>query len=348
MDIIDLRSDTVTRPSKGMRQAMANAEVGDDAFGEDPSVNRLQEAMATMLGKEAGLFVASGTMGNQLGVRAQTHHGEEIIIEEQAHVFNAEAGALGALAGVQARLIRGERGVITREQVAQMIRPNATAFGRTALIAVENTHNRASGAIFPIPVLADIRALALERGLRVHMDGARLFNACVASGIPAREYARHVDTVSVCLSKGLGAPVGSVLTGDRETIARATHFRRMYGGGMRQAGVLAAAGLYALEHNIDRLADDHANARRLAEGLAASEGIDLNVEHVQTNIVYFVLRHRVSAQAVINRFKEQGVLMLATAPHTIRAVTHLDVTRAQIDRAVDICRESLAQVLRTA
>ncbi|MBI4550778.1 MAG: low-specificity L-threonine aldolase [Candidatus Latescibacteria bacterium] len=343
MEMIDLRSDTVTRPSKAMRQAIANAEVGDDVFGEDPSVNRLQEAMATMLGKEAGLFVTSGTMGNQLAVRAQTHHGEEIVVEEHAHVFNAEAGALGALAGVQARLLHGQRGTITRDQIAQVVRPKNVHYGRTALIAVENTHNRANGAIFPIDVLADIRAFALERGIRVHMDGARLFNACVASGRPAREYARHVDTVSICLSKGLGAPVGSVLVGDREMIERAAYYRKMYGGGMRQAGILAAAGLYALEHNIDRLADDHANARRLAEGLAASPAVDLNVEEIQTNIVYFGLRRGLSAPDVITRLREHSVLMLATGPRTIRAVTHLDVSRAQIDRAVDVCQSVLAR-----
>lgn len=340
--MIDLRSDTMTRPSPAMRQAMANAEVGDDCFGEDPTVNRLEEAMATMLGKEAGLLVTSGTQGNQLAVRAQTHHGNEVIAEQYCHLFNSEAGALGALSGVQVRLLEGHRGVMTPAQIESVIQADNVHYGRSALVAVENTHNKSGGSPWPLEALAAVQDCAKTHGLRVHMDGARLFNACVATGHPARDYTQYVDTVSVCLSKGLGAPVGSVLTGDRETIDKARYFRKMLGGGMRQAGVLAAAGLYAMEHNITRLAEDHARARRLAEALADIETVDIDVEDVPSNMIFFRLRNGLDPHETVKRLDQQGVRMLAMKPGVIRAVTHLDVNDEQIDRTITVCRDVLS------
>lgn len=342
MDIIELRSDTMTKPSLAMRQAMAHADVGDDCFGEDPTVNRLEEAMATITGKEAGLFVTSGTQGNQLAVRAQTHHGNEIVMEQHAHLFNAEAGALGALSGVQVRLLAGDHGVITPEQIEGVVQVKNVHYGITALIAVENTHNKSGGTPWPMAPLAAVSDFARSRGIRVHMDGARLFNACVSTGIPANEYGKQVDTISICLSKGLGAPVGSVLVGDAATIEKARYYRKMFGGGMRQAGVIAAAGLYALEHNISRLAEDHAKARRLAEGLAAIEAVDVDLKEVPTNMVFFRLRNGLDHTRMVEEFSRRGVRMLAQRYGVIRAVTHLDVSHDQIEQALNVCREVLA------
>ena len=342
MNIIELRSDTMTKPSPAMRQAMANAEVGDDCFGEDPSVNRLEEAMATMLGKEAGLFVTSGTQGNQLAVRSQTHHGNEVIAEQYCHMFNAEAGALGALSGVQVRLLNGKLGVFTPEQIEEVLQSGADVHcGRTALVAVENTHNKSAGYPWPVDALALVGAYAQSNNLRMHMDGARLFNACAATGLNAQNYTQHVDTVSVCLSKGLGAPVGSVLAGDKVTIDAARYYRKMLGGGLRQAGVLAAAGLYAKEHNIIRLPEDHVNAYRLAEGLAELDNVEINLGEIHSNMIFFGLRGGIDPFAVVQRLEEEGVRMLAMKPGIIRAVTHLDVNGQQIDQAIEICRKVL-------
>lgn len=339
--MIDLRSDTMTRPTLAMRQAMANAEVGDDCFGEDPTVNRLEEAMATTLGKEAGLLVTSGTQGNQLAIRSQTHHGNEVVAEQYCHLFNAEAGALGALSGVQVRLLEGDHGVITPEQIESVIQADNVHYGRTALVAVENTHNKTGGSPWPLEALAAVHDCAEGYGLRVHMDGARLFNACVATGYSARDYTQYVDTVSVCMSKGLGAPVGSVLAGDQETIDKARYFRKMLGGGMRQAGVLAAAGLYAMEHNINRLADDHARAQRLANALANIDVVDINVEDVPSNMLFFRLRNGLDPYEVVNQLDQRGVKMLAMKPGVIRAVTHLDVNDEQIDQTIATCQDVL-------
>ena len=343
MAVIDLRSDTMTRPSSAMRQAMANAEVGDDCFGEDPTVNRLEEAMATIVGKEAGLFVTSGTQGNQLAVRAQTHHGNEIVAEQYAHLFIAEAGALAGLAGVQARLLPGDHGVITPEQIEAVVQPKNVHYGRTALVAVENTHNKSGGTPWPLQALADIHDFVELQDIRVHMDGARLFNACVATGIPAHEYGQYADTVSICLSKGLGAPVGSVLVGDEETIDRARYFRKMYGGGMRQAGIIAAAGLYALEHNISRLAEDHAKARQLAEGLSAIDAVELDIEEVRTNMIFFRLCNGLDPFHIVDKLDQNGVKMMAMSPGVIRAVTHLDVSCEQIEQTIGICQSVLTK-----
>ncbi len=345
MEIVELRSDTMTRPTPSMRRAMANAEVGDDCFGEDPSVNRLEEAMSALLGKEAGLFVTSGTQGNQVAVRSQTRHGNDIIAEKYSHVFNAEAGALGALSGVQVRLLTGERGVFTPAQMEEVIqRGDNVHYGRTALVAVENTHNKSAGYPWPVDALSRVSACARSNNLRIHMDGARLFNACVAKGLTAQTYTQHVDTVSVCLSKGLGAPVGSVLAGDRATIDTARYYRKMLGGGLRQAGVLAAAGLYAMEHNISRLAEDHAHARRLAEALADLDTVEIDLDEIHSNMIFFRLRDGLDPFNAVDRLAEEGVRMLAMKPGVIRAVTHLDVSGEQIDRAIDVCRKVLNHV----
>ncbi|MBM3264758.1 MAG: aminotransferase class I/II-fold pyridoxal phosphate-dependent enzyme [candidate division Zixibacteria bacterium] len=341
MITVDLRSDTMTRPTPGMRQAMFNAEVGDDCFGEDPTVNRLEEAMAALTGKEAGLLVTSGTQGNQLAVRAQTHHGDDVVAEHDCHLFNAEAGALSALSGVQTRLLKGDRGVITPEQIEEVVRPKDVHYGRTALIAVENTHNKSSGSPWSLEALAAVYAFARPRNIRVHMDGARLFNAVVATGISAQTYGRYVDTFSICLSKGLGAPVGSVVVGDRETIDRARYFRKMFGGGMRQAGVLAAAGLYALEHNISRMADDHRRARRFAEALADMPGVGIDLNEIRTNMLFFTPPAGQPPEQVVRKCETRGVRMLAMRPGVIRAVTHLDIDDTQIEYAIDVCRETM-------
>ena len=280
-----------------------------------------------------------------MAVRSQTRHGNDIIAEKYSHVFNAEAGALGALSGVQVRLLTGERGVFTPAQMEEVIQQGDNVhYGRTALVAVENTHNKSAGYPWPVDALSRVSACARSNNLRIHMDGARLFNACVAKGLTAQIYTQHVDTVSVCLSKGLGAPVGSVLAGDRDTIDAARYYRKMLGGGMRQAGVLAAAGLYAMEHNISRLAEDHAHAHRLAEALADLDTVEIDLDEIHSNMIFFSLRDGLDPFEAVERLSEEGVRMLAMKPGVIRAVTHLDVSGEQIDRAIDVCRKVLNHV----
>jgi threonine aldolase len=337
--MIDLRSDTVTKPSPAMREAMARAQVGDDVYGEDPTVNLLQERVARMLGKEAALFVPSGTMANQTSLLAYTHHGDEIILERGSHILNHEAGALAALAGVQTFALDGKRGVIEAEQVEQAIRFNDVHFPPTRLIWIENTHNRGGGSIFPLEKIRQIREVASNYDLSLHMDGARLLNACVASDVPPEEYARQVDSLSFCFSKGLGAPVGSIVAGDSDFISRVHRYRKMLGGGMRQAGILAAAALYALEHNIERLAEDHQNARRLAEGLTALDGVIIENEPIETNLVFInISRTGKNALEVMNDAREQGLLILPESFTELRAVTHLDVCADDIEETLDIFR----------
>jgi threonine aldolase len=283
--MIDLRSDTVTRPSDEMRRCISEAKVGDDVFGDDPTVNRLQDMVAEILGKEAALFFPSGTQSNQTAIRIQTSPGDEVVVEAGAHLYNFEGGAPAILSGVQFRPIVGNRGSINREQIEDVYSPGDLHRPPTALICLENTHNRAGGVVFPFDVMAEVSEFAGQRGIAIHLDGARLFNASISSGIDVKEYAGLADTVSVCLSKGLGAPVGSCLAAKREIIDRARRVRKILGGGMRQAGILAAAGIYALENNIKRLAEDHANARRLAEGIAGLQGLYVDPDSVETNIV---------------------------------------------------------------
>jgi threonine aldolase len=325
---IDLRSDTVTRPTAAMRAAMASAEVGDDVYGEDPTVNELQLRAARRLGKEAALLVPSGTMANQAALRALTRHGDLVLASEGAHLVRYESGAAAALSGVQVTAI-GRAGTFDADDVRRAITPPDHHNAPTTLVAVENTHNASGGRIFPYERLTEIVALARERGLRLHLDGARLFNAEVATGVPAATWAAPFDTVTFCLSKGLGAPVGSLVCGSAATIDRVHRIRKMLGGGMRQAGILAAAGLYALEHNVPRLADDHANARRLASGL---RDLGLAVDPLpETNIVLFSAPGR---GAMARDLRARQVLVNEIAPGRFRAVTHLDVGAPEIEEAL--------------
>lgn len=335
---IDLRSDTVTQPSPAMREAMARAPVGDDVYGEDPTVNRLQEMAAALLGKAAALFVPSGTMANQLSIRVLTQPGQEVIVESKSHIVRYEQGAAGALSGVQLHWVVGDRGIMAPEQVEAAIRPRDPHSIPTALICLENTHNSGGGSIYPLDTVERIRAIAVKHGIPMHLDGARLFNAVAATGVSAADYARHFETVSFCLSKGLGAPVGSlIVVNETSLLDKLRRFRRMYGGAMRQAGILAAAGIYALEHNITRLKEDHDNAKRLARLLQKIPAVTLNPDHVETNIVIFdVIGHRLQPAEIVAALKREGVLINAVGGTTFRAVTHLDVSAQDIDRAGEI------------
>ena len=334
---IDLRSDTVTRPTEGMRAAMASAEVGDDQFGEDPTVNRLQERVASLLGKEAALWLPTGTMANQAALRVLTRPGDDVVVSCGAHGVLHETGGSAANAGIQLTEI-GEHGVFTAEAFAAAVKPRGhIVYPPTTLVEIENTHNRSGGVVFPQDEADRVCAAARERGIATYLDGARLWNAAVASGAPPSELAAPFDLVSVAFSKGLGAPGGSVLAANREIIGRAVRHRRMLGGAMRQVGIFAAAGLYVLDHHYDRLADDHANARLLAERLAACPRIVLDPARVRTNILIFDLAPGApDAETVVGRARERGVLVFSFGPRTIRAVTHLDVSRAQCERAGEI------------
>ncbi len=342
--VIDLRSDTVTQPTAGMLEAMLSAPLGDDVFGDDPSVLALQTRAAELLGKEAGLFVPSGTMSNQLALRAQCHSGDEVIAHAGCHMFNYEGGAAAALAGVQMRLITSEDGSLPLDQVERSIHQTRDPhFAPTTLIAFENTHNGCGGVIVPPENITQVVELARGRGIGLHLDGARLFNAAVGSGTSVAELAAPFDTVSICLSKGLGAPVGSVLVGRQDRIDRAYRFRKMYGGGMRQAGVLAGAGLYALEHNIERLADDHRRARQLGEAIDAIEGMSCDLSRVQTNLVYMDLApgsplaelNADGRPALMTALEERGVRIVG-GPHRLRAVCHLGIDDIALARAIEV------------
>jgi threonine aldolase len=344
---IDLRSDTVTKPTPGMRAAMAAAEVGDDVIDVDPTVERLQSRCAELLGKEAAIFVPSGTMANQIAVRLHCQAGDELICDVESHIYNYEQGAFAQLTGVATRTVEGRYGVMTVEQLRDLIRPDNEHMVRTRLVWIENTHNRGAGRVQPHENLAEICRWAEQNGLRRHLDGARLFNAEVASGIPVADWARHFDTVSVCFSKGLGAPVGSALAGPRDLIRLARRHRKVLGGGMRQAGIIAAGALYALENNVQRLAEDHANAQRLAEAIRATEGLTLQPPEIDTNMVIFKVDPAVATAAqLVSRLQESGVLVLAFGPTKIRAVTHLDVTEAEVRRAGEIIRETAGSLGR--
>ena len=335
--LIDLRSDTVTRPTPGMIAAMAAAPLGDDVFDDDPTVHALQYRVAEILGKEAALFCPSGTMSNQIGIRIHCQPGDEFICESGCHIYNYEQGAFAQLSGLVARCVAGEFGVLTRDQLVGLIRPDNEHQVRTRLICIENTHNRGAGRVQPQETVSEICDWAHRNRLATHLDGARLFNAVIASGIEARKWAERFDTVSVCFSKGLGAPVGSALAGPRELITKARRARKLFGGGMRQAGVLAAAALYALDHHVERLAEDHANARRLADAVESIDGLALASPHVDTNILFVKIAPRLGTAAEFAaRLKLSGVLTLALGPDSIRLVTHLDVSREQIDEACQL------------
>ncbi|MBM2841209.1 MAG: L-threonine aldolase [Bacteroidetes bacterium] len=341
MELIDLRSDTVTKPSPGMREAMAKADVGDDVFGEDPTVNKLQQKVAELLGKEAALYVPSGSMGNQICIKVHTQPGDEVIAEKGCHAFNYETGAIAFLSNVQVNTIEGKHGVFTVEDVRRVIRPKAYYMPRTKLICMENTHNRAGGTIIPIGIIKEMSALSRNEGIKFHLDGARLWNACAETGITPKEYASYVDSISVCLSKGLGAPVGSVIAGSTEFIAEARRYRKIFGGGMRQAGILAAAGLYALENNVSRLKEDHVKAKALARELSSIRGFDIDMDSVQTNIIIISLEKLgKTPEAVLALLKAKGVLLTLGNYMGIRAVTHLDVSSEQVMRAGQIIRQT--------
>jgi threonine aldolase len=339
---VDLRSDTITKPSPAMREAMARAEVGDDVYREDPTVNRLQDLVAAKLGKEAGLFMPSGTMSNQVAIKAACR-GSEAVCEADAHTFHYEMAAAAARSGIQLVPVAGKRGVLTWADVEAAVRPRADYFPRTGLICLENTHNRAGGTIYPLEVMADVGERARGAGIPVHLDGARLWNASVATGVPLAAYAACADSVSVCFSKGLGAPVGSCLCGTRDFIEEAIMVRRSFGGAMRQAGILAAAALYAVEHNVERLADDHRRAQRLAEGVGQITGV--RVEPPDTNIVMVDLEEGAGGGPAWEKaLAEEGVGAHALDPRRIRAVANLDVDDAGIERAVEVWADVAARL----
>lgn len=332
MGFIDLRSDTVTRPSPGMREAMARAEVGDDVYGEDPTVAALEARVASMLGKETAIFVPSGTMANQLALGAQAGPGDEVIGEAGSHVFAFEGGALSALWGAQARPLVGDRGLLDPAQVEEAIRPKGNDhLPLSRVVTLENTHNRGGGTVWPIGRLRAVAEVARAAGLSVHLDGARLWNAAQASGTTLRDYAAVADTVSVCLSKGLGAPAGSLVACDTAVARKVRRLRKRLGGGMRQAGVLAAAGLWALDHNLERLGEDHENARLLASRLRAA---GFAAQEPETNLIFVTLSAGVHAETLAARVKERGVLVGTDGAARLRLVTHLDVDRAACETAV--------------
>ncbi len=337
--MIDLRSDTVTKPTPEMRKAMYEAEVGDDVFSEDPTINKLQERVAGILGKEAALYVPSGTMSNQIAIKILTREGDEVYCDQGAHIFNYEAGAPSFVSRVQIRPIQGVRGVFTTAQVEELLQPDNAHFPRSALISIENTANRGGGTVWPLAEIHRLRELANEKGLRVHLDGARLWNAVAASGTPEKDWAQYADTVSVCFSKGLGAPVGSALVSSKELIAEAHRIRKKLGGGMRQAGIIAAGALYALEHNRERLIEDHRRAKTLAQGLAEIQGFAIDLEHVDTNIVIVDMTERaLESGQFAKRVAEQGLLVTLAGPHKVRFVTHLQTTDEDIEKALEIVR----------
>lgn len=334
--MMDFRSDTVTRPTEGMRRAMAEAPVGDDVFGEDPTVNRLEEYVAELLGKEAALYAPSGTMTNQIGVFVGTRRGDEVLLHEDSHIFNYEAGAPALLSGVQVRPLPGRNGVIGAATLWKSVRPENVHFARPGLLCLENTHNVAGGKVYPLDDFAEAAGAARSMGLRVHLDGARLFNAQTATGIPAREWCGHADTVSVCSSKGLGAPVGSLLAGAGETIREARRARKAFGGGMRQAGVIAAGSLYAFERHVERLVEDHERARALAAGL---KNAGYAVEQPETNIV---LIEAEEPSRLLEALAREGVLATPGGPGRVRLCTHLDITDEDVEAAVGAASRVLA------
>jgi len=342
---IDLRSDTVTRPTPAMRNAMANAEVGDDVYGEDPTVNRLEQRAAAIFAREAALFVPTGTMGNQIAIRLHTEHGQEILCESRSHILDWEMAMTAAFSGCQPRTVTGDRGILTWAAIEPAIAPKIYYRAPTGLICIENTHNMAGGTVTPLDTLKQIWAGAKSAKLPVHLDGARVFNAATALGIPVAQLTAGFDTVMFCLSKGLGAPVGSMLVGRGEAIDKARIFRKALGGGMRQAGVLAAAGLIALEQMPARLGEDHANARLLAETVAQHEGAaEIDLPSVQTNIVIFRLKNSGDAAAFCASLQAKGVLASAIGPSSVRFVTHYDVNRQACQQAAILIGDLLAEL----
>jgi threonine aldolase len=339
--LVDLRSDTVTKPAPAMRRAMAEAEVGDDVLGEDPTVKRLEAKTAELLGKEAALFVPSGTMANQIGVGVNTQPGDELLCSATSHVYVWEAGGAARLSGVTARTFEGNDGLLSLDDLRDAIRPTDDVhYARTRLVCLENTHNRAGGRVHPKKSIVEIYRWARLHQLALHLDGARLMNAVIASGCPAHEWARHFDTVSICYSKGLGAPIGSALAGTVDAITKARRLRKLFGGGMRQVGVIAAAALYALDHHIDRLSEDHAHAQVLADAFAGTEGFALESGPVETNLVWVAVDPSVGSAAEVAAYlRSRGILVGVPEPQVLRACTHLDVTSEQVEYAAGIIRQ---------
>ena len=341
---IDLRSDTVTKPTEVMRQVIARAEVGDDMSGEDPTVNRLEQIVAEMLGKEAAVYNCSGTQSNQMAVRAHCQQGDEILIDESGHIVNYEAGGPAALSGVSARLIRGEGGLLDVADLEGKIRPNNQHCCITRLVCVENTTNLGGGRVWPLAQMERVGNWAHEHGLKVHVDGARLFNAAIAGRYSIGEFSQYADSVSICFSKGLGCPMGSILVGDAPLISKARRARKLFGGALRQAGMMAAAAIYALENHVDRLQQDHEHARDFAQAIARIEGIHLNVDDIESNLVFFEIDPELGTAAQLSaKLHEHGVRINPTGPQRLRACTHLDVSRADVLEAATI----LAQCVRS-
>ena len=336
MTTADLRSDTITQPTDAMRDAMMAAPLGDDVLGDDPTVLELQDRMAELLGKDQACFVPSGTMANQLAIRAHTEPGDELLCHADSHIYCYEGGAPAALAGCSFAFLPGDRGMFTADDVDAHIRPDDHHFPISKLLVVENTQNRGGGVVWPMAQLAEVTERAKQHGLRCHLDGARLWNASVASGDSPANIAAHFNSVSTCFSKGLGAPVGSIIAGDAATMARVHRFRKMFGGTMRQSGLLAAAALHALDHHIDRLADDHARARRLADAINECDGLSVDPSTVETNIVYFNVD---DAQRFVDALDARGVHMLMIEPNRARAVTSLAIDDAGIDHAIAVLQD---------
>lgn len=341
---IDLRSDTVTRPTPAMRKAMAEAEVGDDVYGEDPTVNRLEARAADIFAREAAIFVPTGSMGNQIAAKLHTRPGQEVICESRAHILDWEMAMVAAFSGCVPRTVPGERGILRWAEIEKAVAPKIYYRAPTGLVWIENSHNMAGGTVTPLPVLEEIWAGAQGAGLPVHCDGARVFNAATAADRTVAEMTRGFDSVMFCLSKGLGAPVGSMLVGSRAFIAEARSVRKALGGGMRQAGILAAAGLIALDETPQRLPEDHANARLLAEAIAATDGAEIDLAGVETNIVIFTLKNSGDAPAFVQALKAEGVLASAVGPHAVRLVTHFDVSREDCRRTAEVLAQLLAPV----
>lgn len=337
MKPIDLRSDTVTKPSKEMLNAMLNAKVGDDVYGEDETVNELQEKCAKLTGKEAALFVPTGVMGNELAIKCHTHSGDEVIVESESHIINYETGSPAVISNVQLLPVLGEMGIINVSEIKKYVRPQEYYYPVTKLICLENTHNRAGGVIQPIEAIKAISKFAKEKKIKSHLDGARIFNAYVETGISVKEYASHFDSISFCFSKGLGCPIGSILCGDRDFIDMARKWRKILGGGMRQVGILAAAAIYALDNNIFRLKEDNDKAKFFANELSMTEGINVDLKSVQTNIVVFNSL-KISKIEFINKLTDKGVLISSGSYDNMRAVFHLDVDEDEVKKAVEIIK----------
>lgn len=337
---IDLRSDTVTKPSKEMREAIFNAEVGDDVFGEDPTVKKLQDKCAEISGKDKALYVTTGCLGNQLAIKGHTKQGDEVICESESHIFHYETSAPSIISNVQLHTVNGINGVMNPEDIKIAVRSNEYYFPKTTLICIENTHNRAGGTIQPLENLKEIYEFAKDNGIKLHIDGARIFNAAAATGIALKEYAQYCDSISFCFSKGLGAPVGSVLCGEKDFIDTAHKWRKILGGGMRQSGIIAAAALYALENNVERLKDDHEKAKYFAEEISKIDGFNINLDNVQTNIVVFSYSKK-SKKDLINLLESNGVRISSGSYENLRAVFHLDVTFEEVKKSIEIIKNIL-------